>query len=127
MVKNFVLMNCLILTFGLTACANQPAESIQSIATVQPGDKQLTCKDITSQMAEMDRITNTPVDAGLNVGSTAAQTVLGFVPVVGSLVGAGLAVNEANNASSQAQQQMSRQVQAGERKSQLLVLYNKKC
>lgn len=113
----------------LSACTNPMAAPPPPIATVQQGDSQLSCDEITSQMADMDGAMAPPVtDAAYTSAgaSTAATTALSFIPVVGGFIGAGVGMASANNSASSMGAQFNHQQQARERKARLISLYDRK-
>ncbi|GEM_PF-3847652 len=118
---------------------SSPAAQTQVIQTIQPGDGQLSCDELLSEMRRMDRIvyrsasgpdnTNT----ALSALSSGAGVGFGFIPIpiVGAALGAmtGPVAALAGNAGQQQKvDQQNRIAQAQQRKQQLVILYdNRKC
>lgn len=105
------------------------------IHTIQPGDSDLTCKDLISQMEQMDNILSSSGE-GANqtvtktVAGIAAQQAIGFIPLVGpALAGlTGVVTSVFGKGGQQQLQQQNTMILAQQRKQRLLTLYGeKKC
>jgi len=113
------------------------------IQTIQPGDSELTCKELMTQMDQMDQIAAYSATGGEGEGTkktivtelmrTGANVAFGLIPIpgVGSALGALTGALSGTVGNTGQQQQMQRQntvVQAQQRKQHLLTLYDeKKC
>jgi hypothetical protein len=111
----------------------------QGLQTIQPGDTQLTCEDLMTQMEQMDGIASYSVTGGESksytvtkaVAGTAASQAMGFIPVVGPVlagVAGALSGTVGSSNSAQQMQQQNTMALAQQRKQHLLKLYDeKKC
>lgn len=140
----------LLLFFTFTSCAvassrggepegtTPPPAQKQALQTIQPGDNDLSCKDLLSQMEQMDQIVSYATGGeGASksltqaLAGTAASQGLGFVPIVGPVLGGLAGVVSAAVGTPGQQQQLQEQntiVLAQQRKQHLLTLYDqKKC
>lgn len=121
-----------IIPLALGACTGGAGGGSQVIATVQPGDSQLSCDQLAGQMAQMDQIIGN--GSGSTAGAIGSAASTGLSAAGGALSGVeqalgNVASNAANSLSANASQQQSTQVQmAQQRKAQLMSLYTqKKC
>jgi hypothetical protein len=134
-----------VLVLLLGSCAarsgedSAPAAQAQTIQTIQPGDGQLTCDELLSEMRRMDRIAYASPAAADNsntaVSALTSGAGVGFgfipIPIVGTALGAmtGPVAALAGNAGQQkVAEQQNRIAQAQQRKQHLVMMYdNKKC
>jgi hypothetical protein len=118
--------------------SSSPAPQQQVIQTIQPGDSQLTCEDLMTQMGQMDQLAYGSPAGGNGTKNTAVTSLVGtaakqgikFIPVVGSFLGPlpGVLLGTVGNADQQRLQQQNTIVQAQQRKQHLITLYDdKKC
>ena len=118
----------------LSGCTGSglPGTAPAPIATVQPGDDQLSCQQLTAQMGQMDTIvanasgggTGTLANAATSAATQSASTTSALGQALGNVA------SEAVSALSTdaAQQQQIEATQAQQRKAHLMDLYTqKKC
>jgi hypothetical protein len=130
-----------------TESTDSAAAAPARIETVQVGDSDLSCQALSSQIADMDRITTppAPVDAsgkvlatGAGVAATngavqavAATGAVSAVPFVGGFISMGMGLANASKAKEQAAQQQqaaAQRMQAMQRKQYLVQIFaSKKC
>ena len=119
---------------ALSGCAGSgiPGTAPAPIATVQPGDAQLSCQQLTAQMGQMDTIVASASGGGTGAlagaATSAATQSITALSSVGQVLGnaASEAASELNT--SAAQQQQIEATQAQTRKAHLMDLYTqKKC
>lgn len=117
---------------ALAGCAGMPGSAPAPIATIQPGDDQLSCQQLTTQMGQMDQIIANTAGANtaglgntaLSAASQSAGALSGTQQILANLATDGASTLSANSAQSQATQNM----QASQRKNHLMALYTqKKC
>ena len=100
---------------GITSCT-APPPPLPTIATVQPGDSQLSCADVSSQMGQMDQIMAQKADTGVSA--------LTFVPIVGEVA----TLSNINSHTAKLEDQATQKSQAMQRKQRLVQLYtDQKC
>jgi hypothetical protein len=121
-----------VLALGGCAGSGLPGTAPAAIATVQPGDDQLTCAQLTTQMGQMDQIvaanSGSSTSALTNTAASTASSATGGLSGIGQTLGSA-ASGVANAFTSNAAQQAGAQVtQAQQRKEHLMSLYTqKKC
>jgi hypothetical protein len=101
----------------------------QSIDTIQAGDRQLSCPQLSDQINSLNKIIYQQ-DTGVGaVGAgTAGSMALDFIPIVGPLIGAGVSLASTSSTTNSLQQSANQKSMAQERKQHLLNLYSKeKC
>jgi hypothetical protein len=119
---------------ALTGCAGSglPGGSPQVIATVQPGDDQLSCTQLAAEMSRMDQIIASGGGSSMtgltDAAATGASGMTGTLPQFGqTLANAASGITDAL-ASNAAQQQATEVQMAQQRKQQLMNRYTqKKC
>lgn len=131
--------------FGLGGCAAMPSSHSSepvpaAIQTVQLGDNNLTCEELSSQIADMDRLAAAPSAGGTGAAQQAAtgvatqaatrvalSTGAAAIPFVGGLISAGMsAANRPNVENLQAA--ANQRMQAMQRKQYLTQIFaSKKC
>ncbi len=119
---------------ALSGCAGSglPGTAPAPIATIQPGDDQLSCQQLTSQMAQMDGIVASASNGGsgalTNAATTAASSSVGGTSAFGQVLGNVASQAASDLSSNAAQEQQVEATQAQQRKTHLMGLYTqKKC
>ena len=123
---------------GLCGCGSsmgtRPSGQAQMLDTIQPGDRQLNCQQLSDQINQVNKLMyqSDPNGDMTNLAGTGAATMassaLSFIPVVGPYIGSGASLVSSSSMTNSIQQSADQRSMAQERKQHLLNLYNnKKC
>lgn len=140
----------------LVGCASTSSKSAtspppQPIQTVQLGDNNLSCADLSSQIADLDKKTSLPTTSASNgtrqatsqmvataadgavtnaaVSAAATSGAIGAIPFVGGLMNMGLGLANAhstNDAANKARSDANVRMEAMQRKQYLIGIFTKK-